>query len=71
MCTAFVIFFADTVVHPFPAGDKFCSKNLSGKSTIRVSNGMDPDQEQCSVNPDLGPNCLQKLSTDNKSQCYM
>ena len=28
-----------------------------------MSNGLDPD-------PDLGPNCLQRLSADNKSRCY-
>ena len=31
----------------------------------RVSNGLDPDQYQHSVSPDLGPNYLQKLSADN------
>ena len=36
------------------------SKN-SFRNTIRVSNGLDPDQDQ----PDLGPNCLQKLSADD------
>ena len=28
---------------------------------------MDPDQDQCFVIPDLGPNCLQRLSAGNKS----
>ena len=37
--------------------------------TIRVSNHLDLDQGQHSACPDLGPNCLQRLSTDNKSQC--
>ena len=32
---------------------------------IRVSEGLDPDQDQLSVGPDLGPNFLQRLSTDN------
>ena len=27
--------------------------------------GLDPEQNQCSVGPDLGPNCLQRLSTDD------
>ena len=38
--------------------------------TIRVStrsNGLDPDQDQQSVGPDLGPNCFQRLSADDKS----
>ena len=36
--------------------------------TIRVSNGLDSDQHRHCVGPDLGPNCLQRLSEDNKSQ---
>ena len=42
------------------------SKN-SFRNTIRVSNGCDPDQERHSVGPDLDPNCLQRLSADDKS----
>ena len=38
----------------------------SFKNTIRVSNGLEPDQDGCSVGPDLDPNCLQRLSADNK-----
>ena len=30
----------------------------SFRNTIRVLNGLDPDQD--SVGPDLGPNCLEK-----------
>ena len=29
-----------------------------------MSNSLDPDQIRCLVGPDLGPNCLQCLSTD-------
>ena len=43
------------------------SKN-SFRNTIRVSNGLDPDQNRHSVGPDLGLNCLQRLS-DDKSCC--
>ena len=32
---------------------------------IRVSNSLDPGQAQNFVRPDLGPNCLQKLSADD------
>ena len=32
---------------------------------MRVSNGFDPDQAQRFVGPDLGPNCIQKLSADD------
>ena len=34
------------------------------KNTIRVSNSLDLDPD--SVSPDLGPNCLQRLSADDK-----
>ena len=33
-----------------------------------MSNGLDPDQNQHSVSPDLGPKCLQRLSADAKSR---
>ena len=33
-----------------------------------MSNRFDPDQDRHSVGPDLGQNCLEKLSTDDKSQ---
>ena len=32
-----------------------------------MSNGLDPDLDQHSVGPDLGLNCLQWLSADDKS----
>ena len=32
----------------------------------RVSNSLDPDQGRQSVGPDLDPNCLQRLSIDDK-----
>ena len=35
---------------------------------MRVSNSLDPDQSQCFVGPDLGPNCLQRLSADDLSR---
>ena len=35
----------------------------------RVSNSLDPDQAHHFVRPDLGPNCLQRLSADDKS-CF-
>ena len=34
---------------------------------MRVSNCCDQDQDQYSVDPDLGPNCLQRLLADDKS----
>ena len=41
-----------------------------------MSNGLDPDQHRRfvgvgSVGPDLGPNCLQKSSADNKCSSYI
>ena len=42
------------------------SKN-SFSNTISVSNLLDPDQDRHCVGPDLGPNCLQRLSADEKS----
>ena len=44
-------------------------KKKSFRNTLSVSmfNGLDADQGQCSVSPDLGPNGLQKLSADDKS----
>ena len=39
--------------------------NNSFRNTIRVSNSLDPDQARHFVGPDLGPNCLQRLSADD------
>ena len=55
----------------FPFVCWFCfkinfSKN-SFRNTIRVSNALDPDQAGYFVWPDLGPNCVQRLSTDYPS----
>ena len=36
-------------------------------NTIQVSNSLYPDQAQHFDWPVLGPNCLQRLSADNKS----
>ena len=33
-----------------------------------MSNGLDPDQDRRSVGPDMRPNCLQRLTTDDKSR---
>ena len=38
----------------------------SFRNTIRVSNNLDPDQARHFTGPDLGPNCLQRLSADDK-----
>ena len=41
-----------------------------------MSNGLDPDQDRCSfgvgsVGPDLGPNCVQKSSAEDKCSSYI
>ena len=38
------------------------------RSTIDVSNGLDPDEDRRSVCPDLNPNHLQRLSLDDNSR---
>ena len=45
----------------------FCAIFNSLDATIRVSNSLDPDQVQHFVGSDLGSNCLQRLSADDKS----
>ena len=35
---------------------------------MRVSNSLDSDQDRLFVGPDLGPNCLQRLSLISKRQ---
>ena len=45
----------------------FFSKN-SFSNTIRMPYGLGQDQDRHSVVPDLGPNYLQRLSADDKSQ---
>ena len=37
-------------------------------NTIRVSNSLNPDKAPRFVGPDLGPNCLQRLSADDNSR---
>ena len=37
------------------------------RNTIRATKGLDQDQNPRSVRPDLGPNCLQRSSADDKS----
>ena len=46
---------------------KLTFSKKSFRNTIKVSNSLDPDQAQHFVGPDLGPNCSQRLSADDKS----
>ena len=39
-------------------------QNFLQEHSIRVSNGLEPDQDWCFVRSDLGPNGLQRLSAD-------
>ena len=41
---------------------KLLFSNNPFRNTIRVSNRLEQDQARHSVGPDLGPNCLQRLS---------
>ena len=45
---------------------KIISETL--RNTNRVSNSLDADQDRRFVGPDFGPNCLQRLSEDDKSR---
>ena len=36
------------------------------RNTIRLVNGLDPDQDRCYVGPDLGLKCLQRILADDK-----
>ena len=45
----------------------FFSKNYF-RNITRASNSLDPDQARRFVGPDLGPNCLQRLSADDTSR---
>ena len=44
----------------------FFSK-LTFSKNVYDTNSSGPDQDRFSVDPDLGPNCLQRLSADDKS----
>ena len=36
-----------------------------------MSNGLDPDHDRHTLGPDLAPNCLQRLSADDKVAASM
>ena len=55
----------DTPMQPYQQWSFWEEKN---KNTIRMSNSSDPDQARRFVGPDLGPNCLQKLSAGDTSR---
>ena len=45
---------------------KLTFSKKSFRNTIRVSNNLDPDQARRFFGPDLNPNGLQRLSTEDK-----
>ena len=45
-----------------------CIFNQLFRNTKRVLNSLDPDKDRHFVGPDLGPNCWQRLSVDDKSR---
>ena len=57
-----VMFHAFFVICLFFSKSTFSNNSI--RNTIRVSNSLDPDQTRHFVGPDLGPNCLQRLSAD-------
>ena len=59
------------ILHVFLSSAVFFKINIfkkSSRNTIRVSISLDPDQAQHFVEPDLGLNCLQKISADDTSK---
>ena len=49
------------------AWKNMCDPNIQS-GIPSVSNSLDPDQARPYVWPDLGPNCLQRLSADDTSR---
>ena len=41
------------------------------RNTIRVLNGLDPDHDRHTLEPDLAPKCSQRLSADDKVAASM
>ena len=65
-----VIVYAFVVVCPLTFFFKISfisKKSFKNRNTIRVSNGLDPDQDRRSVGPDLDPSSQQRLSAGDKS----
>ena len=56
----YLVLSADLLFHIF-----FKKKVIAG--ILSESNSLDPDQARRFIGPDLGPNCLQRLSADDIS----
>ena len=55
-------------VKNFPGGKELKKVEICFIRIPSVSNRLDPDQARHYVGPDLGPNCLQRLSADDTSR---
>ena len=64
--SCWVIFHDFFVVCRYFSKSTFLKNSL--ENTNRVSNRLDPDQAQHVVGPDLGTNCLQRLSADDTNK---
>ena len=53
----------------FMSSADFFQNGLLQKISFRVSDSLNPDQDQRFVGPDLGPNCFQRLAAGDKSLC--
>ena len=62
------IYFTLCLLGNFSSADFIQNQFFREKKSFRrtsVSNSLDPDQVRRFVGPDLGPNCLQRLSVDD------
>ena len=50
---------------------KLIFSKISFRNIIVVSNSLDSEKDGHSVGPDLGPNCMQRLSADDKSHSLL
>ena len=46
----------------------FFFRKILSEEILSVSNNLDPDQALHFIEPDLGPNCLQRLSAHDTSK---
>ena len=64
------MFYVNSACYAFMSSADFFQNKLFKnyfRTTIRVSNSLNPDQDRHSVGPDLDPNCLKRLSADDKT----
>ena len=65
------LFASWVILHAFLSSADFFQNQLLREILSQipsVSNCLDPDQARHFVGPDLGPNCLQRLSADDTSR---